>query len=39
MLLALQADAQLAAGKPEDALVSAAAGLKAVEKPARGRSC
>ena len=32
MLLALQADAQLAAGKPEDALVSAAAGLKAVEK-------
>ena len=32
MLLALQADAQLAIGKPEAALVSVAAGLKAVEK-------
>jgi hypothetical protein len=32
MLLALQADAQLAIGKPEAALASAAAGLKAVEK-------
>ena len=32
MLLALQADAQLAAGKPEDALASVAAGLKVVEK-------
>jgi predicted ATPase len=32
MLLALQADAQLASGKPEDALASVAAGLKAVEK-------
>ena len=32
ILLALQADAQLAAGKPEAALVSVAAGLKAVEK-------
>ncbi len=32
MLLAFQADAQLAIGKPEAALVSAAAGLKAVEK-------
>jgi predicted ATPase len=31
-LLALQADAQLASGKPEAALASAAAGLKAVEK-------
>jgi hypothetical protein len=31
-LLALQADAQLAIGKPEGALASAAAGLKAVEK-------
>ena len=31
-LLALQADAQLAIGKPEAALVSVAAGLKAVEK-------
>jgi predicted ATPase len=31
-LLALQADAQLAIGKPEAALASAAAGLKAVEK-------
>jgi predicted ATPase len=30
--LALQADAQLAIGKPEAALVSVAAGLKAVEK-------
>src|ERR1700720_1693047 len=32
MLLALQADAQLAIGKPEAALASAAAALKAVEK-------
>jgi hypothetical protein len=32
MLLALQADAQLAIGKPEAALASAAAGLEAVEK-------
>ena len=32
MLLTLQADAQLAIGKPEAALASAAAGLKAVEK-------
>ena len=32
MLLALQADAQLAIGKPEAALGSVAAGLKAVEK-------
>jgi tetratricopeptide (TPR) repeat protein len=32
MLLALQADAQLASGKPEAAFVSVAAGLKAVEK-------
>jgi tetratricopeptide (TPR) repeat protein len=32
MLLALQADAQLAIGKSEAALASAAAGLKAVEK-------
>ncbi len=32
MLLALQADAQLAIGKPEAALASAAAGLKAVER-------
>ena len=32
MLLALQADAQLAIGKPDAAIVSAAAGLKAVEK-------
>ena len=32
MLLALQADAQLAIGKPEAALASAAAGLKVVEK-------
>jgi tetratricopeptide (TPR) repeat protein len=32
MLLALQADVQLAIGKPEAALASAAAGLKAVEK-------
>ena len=31
-LLALQADAQLASGKPEEALASAAAGLEAVEK-------
>jgi tetratricopeptide (TPR) repeat protein len=31
-LLALQADAQLAIGKPEAALATAAAGLKAVEK-------
>ena len=31
-LLALQADAQLAIGKPEAALASVAAGLKAVEK-------
>jgi len=30
--LALQADAQLAIGKPEAALASVAAGLKAVEK-------
>jgi predicted ATPase len=35
MLLALQADAQLAIGKPEAALASAAAGLKAVEKMGR----
>ena len=32
MLLALQADAQLAIGKSEAALASAAAGLEAVEK-------
>jgi hypothetical protein len=32
VLLALQADARLATGKPEAALASAAAGLKAVEK-------
>jgi adenylate cyclase len=32
ILLALQSDAQLAAGKPEAALASAAAGLKVVEK-------
>jgi class 3 adenylate cyclase/tetratricopeptide (TPR) repeat protein len=32
MLLALQADAQLAIGKPDAALASVAAGLKAVEK-------
>jgi tetratricopeptide (TPR) repeat protein len=32
MLLAVQADAQLAIGKPEAALASVAAGLKAVEK-------
>jgi predicted ATPase len=32
LLLALQADAQLTNGKPEAALVSVAAGLKAVEK-------
>jgi len=32
ILLALQADAQLAIGKPEEALASVAAGLKAVEK-------
>jgi predicted ATPase len=32
ILLALQADAQLAIGKPEAALVSVAAGLEAVEK-------
>jgi predicted ATPase len=32
ILLALQADAQLAIGEPEAALASAAAGLKAVEK-------
>jgi tetratricopeptide (TPR) repeat protein len=32
VLLALQADAQLAIGKPEAALASVAAGLKAVEK-------
>jgi predicted ATPase len=32
ILLALQADAQLAIGKPEAALAAAAAGLKAVEK-------
>jgi predicted ATPase len=32
VLLVLQADAQLAIGKPEAALASAAAGLKAVEK-------
>jgi predicted ATPase len=32
ILLALQADAQLAIGKPETALESATAGLKAVEK-------
>jgi predicted ATPase len=32
ILLALQADAQLAVGKPEAALASVAAGLKAVEK-------
>jgi tetratricopeptide (TPR) repeat protein len=34
-LLALQADAQLAIGKPEAALASVAAGLKAVEKTGR----
>jgi len=32
LLLALQADAQLASGRPEAALASVAAGLKAVEK-------
>jgi len=32
MLLALQADAQLAIGKPEAALASAGVGLKVVEK-------
>src|SRR6202011_417148 len=32
LLLALQADAQLAIGKPEAALASVAAGLRAVEK-------
>jgi predicted ATPase len=32
MLLVLQADAQLAIGKPEAALASVAAGLKAIEK-------
>ena len=32
ILLALEADAQLAIGKPEAALASVAAGLKAVEK-------
>ena len=32
MLLALQADAQLATGKPEAALASVASGLEAVEK-------
>ena len=32
MLLAWQADAQLAVGKPEAALASVAAGLEAVEK-------
>ena len=32
ILLALQADAQLATGKPAAALASVAAGLKAVEK-------
>jgi len=32
MLLALQADAQLAIGKPKAALVSVSAGLQAVEK-------
>ena len=32
MLLALQADAQLASGRPEAALASLAGGLKAVEK-------
>jgi hypothetical protein len=32
ILLVLQADAQLAIGKPEAALISVAAGLKAVEK-------
>ena len=32
ILLALQADAQLATGKPEEALASVAAGLEAVEK-------
>jgi tetratricopeptide (TPR) repeat protein len=32
ILLALQADAQLASGKPEEALASVAAGLTAVEK-------
>ena len=32
ILLALQADAQLAIGKPEAALASVAAGLQAVEK-------
>ena len=32
LLLPLQADAQLAIGKPEAALASAAAGLEAVEK-------
>jgi len=35
--LALQADAQLAIGKPEAALVSVAGGLKAVEKAGEGR--
>ena len=36
VLLALQADAQLAIGKPEMALASVAAGLKAVEKAGGG---
>jgi tetratricopeptide (TPR) repeat protein len=36
ILLALQADAQLAIGKPEAALVSVAGGLKAVEKAGGG---
>jgi predicted ATPase len=36
VLLALQADAQLAIGKPEAALASVAAGLKAVEKMGGG---
>jgi hypothetical protein len=37
MLLALQADAQLATGKPEAALASVAAGLEAVEKTGERR--
>src|SRR5260370_20459765 len=37
ILLALQADAQLAIGKPEAALASVAAGLKAVEKAGGAR--
>jgi hypothetical protein len=37
ILLALQADAQLASGKPEAALASVAAGLKAVEKTGERR--